>query len=246
MPRQPRPAPHGVLGVGRRRPTRACWSACTACRARAATSTRWRARCAADYRVVCPDVVGRGRSPTGSPTRSATQIPAYVADMVTLLARLDARARALGRHLDGRADRPRPGGAAGLADRAAGAERRRPGDRGRGARAHRQPTSASRCTGTRVEEAADYLRAISAGFGPHTPRAVAGADAADARRPTAPASSRTTTRRSRVPFRAITPRAGGAPARRMLWQAYDAIALPDAAAARRRVRPAVARDRARR
>ena len=42
------------------------------------------------YRVVCPDVVGRGRSdwladPAGY------QIPAYVADMVTLLARLDAQ-----------------------------------------------------------------------------------------------------------------------------------------------------------
>jgi pimeloyl-ACP methyl ester carboxylesterase len=41
------------------------------------------------YRVVCPDVVGRGQSdwladPTGY------SIPAYVADMVTLLARLDA------------------------------------------------------------------------------------------------------------------------------------------------------------
>ncbi len=41
------------------------------------------------YRVVCPDVVGRGRSdwladPAGY------QIPAYVADMVTLLARLKA------------------------------------------------------------------------------------------------------------------------------------------------------------
>ena len=40
------------------------------------------------YRVICPDVVGRGRSdwlrqPAGY------QIPAYVADMVTLLARLD-------------------------------------------------------------------------------------------------------------------------------------------------------------
>ena len=47
-----------------------------------------RALCA-DYRVVCPDVVGRGQSdfladPAGY------QIPAYVADMVTLLARLDA------------------------------------------------------------------------------------------------------------------------------------------------------------
>ena len=42
------------------------------------------------YRVVCPDVVGRGQSdwladPMGY------QIPAYVADMVTLLARLDAQ-----------------------------------------------------------------------------------------------------------------------------------------------------------
>jgi pimeloyl-ACP methyl ester carboxylesterase len=43
----------------------------------------------ADYRVVCPDVVGRGQSdwladPAGY------QIPAYAADMVTLLARLNA------------------------------------------------------------------------------------------------------------------------------------------------------------
>lgn len=42
------------------------------------------------YRVVCPDVVGRGQSdwltdPLGY------QVPAYVADMVTLLARLNAR-----------------------------------------------------------------------------------------------------------------------------------------------------------
>lgn len=48
------------------------------------------ARSLADhYRVVCPDVVGRGRSdwladPMGY------NLPAYVADMVTLLARLDA------------------------------------------------------------------------------------------------------------------------------------------------------------
>ena len=45
---------------------------------------------AAEYRVVCPDVVGRGRSdwladPMGY------GIPQYVGDMVTLLARLDAR-----------------------------------------------------------------------------------------------------------------------------------------------------------
>src|SRR5881394_2068088 len=44
---------------------------------------------AADYRVVCPDVVGRGRSDwLADPAGYA--IPAYVADMVTLLARLNA------------------------------------------------------------------------------------------------------------------------------------------------------------
>ena len=42
-----------------------------------------------DYRVVCPDVVGRGRSDWLADP-SGYQIPAYVADMVTLLARLDA------------------------------------------------------------------------------------------------------------------------------------------------------------
>ncbi len=44
----------------------------------------------ADYRVVCPDVVGRGRSDwLADPMGYA--IPAYVADMVSLLARLDAQ-----------------------------------------------------------------------------------------------------------------------------------------------------------
>ena len=42
-----------------------------------------------EYRVVCPDVVGRGQSDwLADPMGYA--IPAYVADMVTLLARLDA------------------------------------------------------------------------------------------------------------------------------------------------------------
>jgi len=43
-----------------------------------------------DYRVICPDVVGRGRSDwLADPMGYA--IPHYVADMVCLLARLDAR-----------------------------------------------------------------------------------------------------------------------------------------------------------
>jgi pimeloyl-ACP methyl ester carboxylesterase len=45
---------------------------------------------AGEYRVVCPDVVGRGRSDwLADPMGYA--IPAYVADMVTLLARLNAQ-----------------------------------------------------------------------------------------------------------------------------------------------------------
>ncbi|MCI0674139.1 MAG: alpha/beta hydrolase, partial [Myxococcaceae bacterium] len=43
-----------------------------------------------EYRVVCPDVVGRGRSEWLSDPKSY-QVPQYVADMVTLLARVDAR-----------------------------------------------------------------------------------------------------------------------------------------------------------
>ena len=46
-------------------------------------------RLAAHYHVVCPDVVGRGRSDWLSDPMGY-QLPAYVADMVTLLARLDA------------------------------------------------------------------------------------------------------------------------------------------------------------
>ncbi len=44
-----------------------------------------------EFRVVCPDVVGRGRSEWLRDPR-AYGIPQYVADMVTLLARLDADA----------------------------------------------------------------------------------------------------------------------------------------------------------
>ena len=41
-----------------------------------------------DYRVICPDVVGRGRSDwLANP--ALYQVPTYVADMVTLIARLD-------------------------------------------------------------------------------------------------------------------------------------------------------------
>ena len=68
--------------------------------------------------------------------------------------------------------------------------------------------------------------AISPGFGPHTPRAVAGADA-----------SRMTARRDgdgfvphydpaiAVPFRAVTPESAAA-GEAVLWQAYDRVRCP--------------------
>lgn len=43
-----------------------------------------------EYRVVCPDVVGRGRS-GWLPDPKHYHVPQYVADMVTLLARIDAQ-----------------------------------------------------------------------------------------------------------------------------------------------------------
>ena len=49
---------------------------------------RLAAALAADYRVICPDVVGRGQSDRLRDP-SAYVVPQYVADMVTLLARLD-------------------------------------------------------------------------------------------------------------------------------------------------------------
>ncbi|MBL8485172.1 MAG: alpha/beta hydrolase [Rhodocyclaceae bacterium] len=48
------------------------------------------ARMAGEYRVVCPDVLGRGHS-DWLQDPSGYQIPAYAADMVTLIARLDAQ-----------------------------------------------------------------------------------------------------------------------------------------------------------
>jgi pimeloyl-ACP methyl ester carboxylesterase len=124
------------------------------------------------YRVICPDVVGRGRSdwlrqPAGY------QIPAYVADMVTLLARLDVEqvdwvGTSMGGLIGlGLASLPRPEGAAaspirclvlndvGPAIRFEALERI-------GTYLGRTPRFAS------LAEGAAYLRSISAGFGPHT------------------------------------------------------------------------------
>lgn len=171
------------------------------------------------YRVVCPDVVGRGRSdwladPLGY------QIPAYVADMVTLLARLDAEVIDwVGTSM---------GGLIGLGVAAlAGSPLRRLvlNDVGPAI----EPAALARI-GTylgqpahwdTLDAAADALWAISRSFGPHSraqwlaltrPQLVA--DGAGFKPHYDPAIA--------VPFRLVTPelaRAGEA----ALWQAYDSL-----------------------
>lgn len=177
----------------------------------------------ADYRVVCPDVVGRGQSDwLEDPMGYA--IPHYVADMVTLLARLNAQqVDWLGTSM---------GGLIGLG---VAALTRSPlrrlilNDVG----PTLQPVALARIgtylgqpvTYASLDQAADALWAISQGFGPHTreqwlalTRPQIKPDGHGAWIPHYdPAIA--------VPFRAITPdlvKAGEA----MLWHTYDALRLP--------------------
>ena len=174
------------------------------------------------YRVVCPDVVGRGQSdwladPTGY------SIPTYVADMVTLLARLDAeQVDWVGTSM---------GGLIGLGLAALpGSPLRRLVLNDVGPVI--EPSSLQRI-GTylgqpvhwkTLDEAADALWAISQGFGPHTrdqwlalTRPQLKADGDGFKPHYDPAIA--------VPFRAITPEMAQA-GQAMLWHAYDSLKLP--------------------
>jgi len=174
------------------------------------------------YRVVCPDVVGRGRSdfladPMGY------QTPAYVADMVTLLARLNASTV----HWFGTS----MGGLIGMALAAlpgSPVTRLVLNDVGPTI----DPAGIARIgaylglplTWASEEEAADYLLTISQGFGPHS-------------RDEWLALTRPMLRREGdrwrlhydpaigVPLRAMTP-AMAAAGEAALWDAYDAIRCP--------------------
>ena len=177
------------------------------------------------YRVVCPDVVGRGRSdwladPMGY------GIPAYVADMVTLLARLDAETVDwVGTSM---------GGLIGLGLAALpGSPLRRLvlNDVGPAI----EPASLQRIGSylgqpahwQTVDAAADALLAISQGFGPHSrdqwleltkPQLVADtAVGSGFKSHYDPAIA--------VPFRAITPELAAA-GEAMLWHAYDSLRCP--------------------
>ncbi len=175
-----------------------------------------------DYRVVCPDVVGRGRSAWLTDARGY-QVPAYVSDMMTLLARVNAETV----HWVGTS----MGGLIGLGL----------------ASLERSPISrlVLNDVGPTIEykalvriggylsrplrwksldEAADYLQTISAGFGPHSraqwlalslPMLVADGDAFKLHYDPAIAT----------PFKAVTPEIAAA-GEAMAWAAFDAIRCP--------------------
>jgi pimeloyl-ACP methyl ester carboxylesterase len=176
-----------------------------------------------EYRVVCPDVVGRGRSDwLADPMGYA--VPAYVADMVTLLARLDAdQVDWVGTSM---------GGLIGLgvaAQKGSPLRRLVLNDVGPTI----EPVSLQRigqylgapARWATLDAAADAMWAISQGFGPHTreqwlalcePQIKPDGQGGFMPRYD-PAIA--------VPFRAITPelaKAGEA----MLWMAYDSLRLP--------------------
>ena len=175
-------------------------------------------------RVVCPDVVGRGRSDRLADP-AGYQVPTYLADMVTLLARLDAeRLDWVGTSM---------GGLIGLALAAL------PGNPVRRLVLNDiGPTiefeAVQRIGGyvglpmrwASVDEAADYLRGISTGFGPHTrdewlalslPMLVAAPDGDGVVLHYDPAIAQ--------PFKTLTPelaKAGEA----QLWWLWDAVRCP--------------------
>jgi pimeloyl-ACP methyl ester carboxylesterase len=175
-----------------------------------------------EYRVVCPDVVGRGESdwladPAGY------QLPAYVADMVTLLARLNAQSvHWVGTSMGGLIG-------LGLASLPGSPITRMvlndvgpsiPFDalEGIGAYLGLPIRWAS------VEEAADYLLSISEGFGKHSreqwlalTRPMLKPDGGGFKLHYDPQIA--------VPFRAMTPDMAPA-AEAALWRAYDAVRCP--------------------
>ncbi len=175
-----------------------------------------------DYRVVCPDVVGRGQSDwLADPMAYA--IPTYVADMVSLLARLNASTVDwIGTSMGGLIG-------LGLGSLAGNPLRRLVlNDVG--------PTiemaAIARIAGylgvpmhwASLDEAADYLLGISTSFGPHTreqwlalTRPMLKPDGNGFKLHYDPAIA--------LPVRAITPEMA-AHGQAALWKAYDAVTCP--------------------
>ena len=177
---------------------------------------------AADCRVICPDVVGRGRSDWLADPMGYT-VPAYVADMVSLLARLDAE------HVDWVGTSM--GGLIGLGVAAlAGSPVRRLVLNDVGPVI--QPQALQRIGSylgrpahfKTVEEGAAAMWAISSSFGPHTPeqwlalsRPQLQADGDGFKPHYDPDIA--------LPFRAITPEVA-AIGEAALWRAWDRVTAP--------------------
>ena len=175
-----------------------------------------------DFRVVCPDVVGRGRSdwladPAGY------QIPAYVADMVTLVARLDVPSvQWVGTSMGGLIGM-------GLASlKGSFVSRMVLNDVGpvleASAVARIGAYLGQGGPWATVEEAADALWAISTGFGPHTRE-----QWLDLSRPMLKPQGEGWALhydpRIAIPFRALTAE-GAKAAETAMWAAYDSLACP--------------------
>ncbi|HSM22138.1 MAG TPA: alpha/beta hydrolase, partial [Rubrivivax sp.] len=176
----------------------------------------------AEYRVVCPDVAGRGRSERLSDPMGYA-IPNYVADMVTLVARLNvAQVDWVGTSMGGLIG-------LGLASLPGSPVRRLVindvGPTLQPAALHRIGTYLGQPVRWRtLEEAADAMRVIAQGFGPHTreqwlaltrPQLVREGEGFKPHYDPAIAE----------PFRAITPGMAAA-GEAMLWQSYDRVACP--------------------
>ncbi len=174
------------------------------------------------YRVVCPDVAGRGRSDWLAEPMDYT-IARYVADMVTLLARLDAQVL----HWVGTS----MGGLIGLGLAAlpnSPVSRLVLNDVGPTI----EPAAIARIGGyvgrasqwKTLDEAADDLWTISTGFGPHTreqwlaltePQLRQDGDGLRPRSDPAIA----------IPFKAVTPEMAAA-GEALMWRSYDRLTCP--------------------
>lgn len=182
---------------------------------------------AQDFRVVCPDVVGRGQS-DWLPDPMHYQIPSYVADMVTLIARLNVpRVAWVGTSMGGLIGMTlaalRSPGQAPLIERLVVndvgpvieyASLQRIG----------QYLGAPMRFET-IEQAAAALRVISASFGPHTPEQWLALSRPQFKPAPEGGWMFHYDPAIAVPYRAYTPEVAQV-AEAMLWQTWDAIDCP--------------------
>jgi pimeloyl-ACP methyl ester carboxylesterase len=175
------------------------------------------------YRVVCPDIAGRGRSDWLNDPQYY-QIPQYVSDMVTLLARLDARAvHWLGTSMGG------------LIGMGLASMKNNPIDRlvlndigpalNSAALARIGDYIGQTVSFTSFDEAMHYIKGISQPFGPHTDEEWRKLAADVLRQDKDGQWIRHYDPNLAIPFKATTTESAQH-AQTMLWKAYEAISCP--------------------